>query len=79
VSPTLAPLTISESKELQKSASPALNNALELHIENLRAKTNEERLIKTISAPALLRIPNAAAEISDIAGLRSIDLSGKTL
>ncbi|NBO08439.1 MAG: ArsA family ATPase [Actinobacteria bacterium] len=79
VSPSLAPLTISESKELQKSASPALRTALELHIENLRAQANEERLIKTIKTPALVRIEDAGGEISDIAGLRSIDLAGKSL
>ena len=79
VSPTLAPLTIAASKELSKGASPELMAALELHMENLRVKSNEDRLIKTIKSPALLRIEDAGADISDLAGLRSINLSGSSL
>jgi len=79
VSPPLAPLTIAASKELGKNASPELVAALELHIENVRAKTNEDRLIKTLNAPALLRIEDAGADVSDLAGLRSIDLSDSFL
>jgi len=79
VSPPLAPLTIAASKELSKNASPELVAALELHIENVRAQTNEDRLIKTLNAPALLRIEDAGVDISDIAGLRSIDLSDSFL
>ena len=48
-------------------------------MENLRVKSNEDRLIKTIKSPALLRIEDAGADISDLAGLRSINLSGNSL